>query len=84
MELVNYPTYAFTFTSQAVGGHNTWSNLVRLAAGQDVFIIDTANDDTTKDPAALEALIRNVWAAKSKHKIGDRFIALVGRSGFER
>jgi hypothetical protein len=52
------------FSNQAISGHNTWSNLVRLVTGDDLFIIDTANDaDSAKDKSSLEALIRRLWTA---------------------
>ena len=64
------PLYAFAFSNQAISGHNSWSNLVQLVRGDDLFVIDTANDDNvTKDKSSLEALIRRLWAAKPTTRI---------------
>jgi len=67
--LINKQEYLFTFRNQAVGGHNTWSNLVRLTTGADLFIIDHANDSKDLDYASMEALIRVLWATKPSAKI---------------
>jgi lysophospholipase L1-like esterase len=63
---VNHPELFSSCTTLAIGGHNTWSNLVRvssaLTADTQVFLLDHANDgDNTKDNCALEALIRKMW-----------------------
>lgn len=69
-ELLNYPGFDFTFpTPLAIGGNNTWSNLVRLTTGDDTFIIDHANDDAIKDHKVMEALIRRVWAGNNTTRI---------------
>lgn len=69
----NYPTYATTATVQAINGHNTYSALVRLETGADVFVIDNANDSNdsvnTPDRKALEALFRRLWAANPQTRI---------------
>lgn len=62
--------YDFTFSNQAVGGNNSFSNLIRLTTGDDVFIIDHANDsDAQWQSATLEAIIRKVWTAKAQTRI---------------
>lgn len=69
-QLANYPRYAFTFSNQALDGHNSWSNLVRLNTGADVFIIDHANDgETAFERAALEAIIRRLWVVNPNTRI---------------
>jgi hypothetical protein len=61
-ELLNYPNYDFDFTNMAIGGHNTWSNLVRLQTGDDLFIIDHANDNSRDmDFASMESIWRLLW-----------------------
>jgi hypothetical protein len=60
------PQYLGSYTTLAIGGHNTWSNLVRLSssltADTQVVTIDHANDpDDTLANCALEALIRRIW-----------------------
>jgi hypothetical protein len=64
--LSNFPQYDYTFPILAIGGNNTWSNLVRLTTGGDVFILDHANDWTA---AWAEAMIRRVWAANPATQI---------------
>lgn len=71
-EREHYPQYDFDFDVQAIGGHNSYSALVRLQAGADVFVIDHANDANNSnrdDRRALEALIRRVWAANPNTRI---------------
>lgn len=69
-QLATLPLYAFTFSSQAISGHNTWSNLVRLVTGDDLFIFDHANDaDTTWNYASLEAMFRRLWTANPNTRI---------------
>lgn len=54
---------------QALGGHNSWSALVRLETGADAFVIDHANDGQPLHVAALEAVIRRLWAANANTQI---------------
>lgn len=69
-QLSNYPEYDFSFVNYSLDGHNTWSNLVRLTTGADLFIIDHANDGATVwERASLEALIRRLWAANPATRI---------------
>lgn len=68
-ELVNKPSYLFTFSNQSIGGHNTWSNLVRLTTGTDLFVIDHANDTGGFVYASMEALIRRLWTANPNTRI---------------
>lgn len=65
----NLPAYDFAFSNQAAGGDNTWSNLVRLVTGDDLFIIDHANDSLEFHFASMEALIRRLWAANQNTRI---------------
>ncbi|MBK7179770.1 MAG: hypothetical protein IPH82_21760 [Chloroflexi bacterium] len=66
----NYPRYDFTFTNYALDGHNSWSNLVRLTTGADLFVIDHANDGVTAwERASLEAIIRRLWTANADTRI---------------
>jgi len=63
---VNHPELFSSCTTLAIGGHNTWSNLVRLSsyltADTQVFILDHANDgDNTLLNCSLEALLRRIW-----------------------
>ena len=62
----HFPQYDFTFHVLAIGGNNTWSNLVRFTVGGDVFMLDHANDWTA---AWAEALVRRVWAANPATRI---------------
>jgi hypothetical protein len=64
--LSNDPQYDYTFPVLAIGGNNTWSNLVRLTTGGDVFILDHANDWTA---SWVEAMILRLWAANPATKI---------------
>jgi hypothetical protein len=64
--MINYPELFGNYTTLAIGGHNTWSNLVRLSssltANTQVFLLDHANDgDNTLLNCTLEALIRKIW-----------------------
>lgn len=62
--------YDFTFTNQSLGGHNSFSNLIRLVTGSDIFIIDHANDSNAQwQNAALEAIIRKLWQANENTRI---------------
>ncbi len=53
-----FPQYEYIFPVLAAGRHNTWSNLVRLNSGGDVFILDHANDQTAE---FVEAMILRLW-----------------------
>lgn len=71
----SYPTRAFVSINAAKGGHNTWSNLVRLTAdilnaNPNVIVLDHANDsDDNKSKATMEAFIRRVWTESPATKL---------------
>jgi hypothetical protein len=69
----NYPQRGeYVWDVQAIGGHNSYSALVRLKTGADVFIIDHANDGNAVNSfhrSALEALIRKLWDTNPNTRI---------------
>jgi len=71
----NFLAQEITPNHAAIGGHNTWSNLVRLASGgisnnPQLLVLDTVNDAAGNHCGkSLEALIRRVWAANPNTRI---------------
>jgi lysophospholipase L1-like esterase len=55
-----------SYITLAIGGHNSWSNLVRLSSSlnantQTVLIDHVQDGDTTITKCSLEAMIRRIW-----------------------
>jgi len=63
-----YARADFVFTNGALGGHNTWSSLVRLGSllsqSPQVIVLDHANDaNDEKNKSTMEAFVRRAWTA---------------------
>jgi hypothetical protein len=68
---INLPAYVLTYSLLALGGHGTWSNLVRLPdEAYDAVIMDTAGDgDGNHWYKSLEAFFRRHYAKNPNTRI---------------